>query len=277
MAIDSTTTTILSAILSGVISFFIGWKFHKSKLDADAIQVHFKELKDQVILPLLRIAERDPDSLQSKDQLPITSGTIDNELFKDLWSNHYPQLATIIDKLADINKDLRQEYLKLTELITIETKKALEKLDIKYVDQEKNAPTSRGYVYLEVLIDRLTTLIVSSKYNENEFELGYADEVILLTREAASRVYNCIDKEQCKKILLNFKEIGNTLNSNEDVRRALKNYHASVLAQDTSLDNLKRLCNIILRKTSLNLSRKYIIKKKCKFIQSKLTGLSWKF
>lgn len=277
MAIDFTTTTILSAILSGVISFFIGWKFHKSKLDADAIQVHFRELKDQVIIPILRIAKQDPNSLQSKEQLSkayYNNTEIDSELFRDLWSNHYPQLATIIDTLAGINKNIKEGHLKLSELITIETKKALEKLNIKYADHENNALTSRGYVYLDVLIDRLTTLIVSRKYNENEFELGSADEVILLTREASSRVYHCIDKEECKKILFNLKEIGNALNSNKDICGALETYDGSVFAQDQFLDDLKRLCNIILRKTSLNLSKKHFIKKKCKFIQSKLTGIS---
>jgi hypothetical protein len=82
-------------------TFYIGWYLHKQKLDVDAANVHFKDLKDHVVNPILAKKYHPgnfPPLYESNmavnegiglNQLP---SEVDILLFRDFLDNHYPQI-----------------------------------------------------------------------------------------------------------------------------------------------------------------------------------------
>src|ERR671915_386152 len=119
---------IISILLSGVPSFFIGWYLHKKKVDVDAVNEHFKDIKTHVLSPILNYLHDDRWKLPNIKQAAkiINSGAshainekveLDEILFNDFLDNHYPKIRTMWENTIKGRSPSNEKYAQIDKRI----------------------------------------------------------------------------------------------------------------------------------------------------------------
>lgn len=281
---DLTPSLGIIATIISIASILISWYVHRHRIDYEISREHFKQLKNQVIKPLLTLLEKDYNNLPSVEEIKNKSniygflqvghavhyihdsGTLeigndiilDCDLIIDFLENHYLKLISLWnDAFAlihkkNVNLEKLKNYLKI---------KLQSDVDKEFFNSEKNKQEFKSNEY----IDHFIKLLETDSYKETLFEIrktGYDwknlnfDTVVIFVGESLL----C---EKLKTILININNdilnhdtIIEYLKSNKETNKQLRIFYTT-------------LKNVSFR-TKLKFEKFDWYKKRCEFVKENI-------
>jgi hypothetical protein len=272
---------LLASGLSAVIGAIIAWNISKKRIDIDALMEHFKEIKSEVIKPLLHAI-----STPSFYHLPSVSVLhdeelkptilrylyLDIELSRDFLDSHYPQMIPLWNKIAQSSEYIDVIMYLSTKFIDERILLECSSLGIEHRSSKNDVSSGSNGIPIVEFSDALKNLILTGTYHES---LLFIDPIppknwIYINTDISSArgIYYSEDETRIHKVLTDLRSICNNINS--DLSDEIAQYRIINNTLDVSLREFQRKLNIILRKTRLPLKKEHLFKVKCRFIKPRL-------
>jgi hypothetical protein len=159
------------------------------------ITKHLDDLKEMALRLLDYVQDEPSDRILS---------ILNNGLYQDLISNHYPDLGTKLQKLLNLLDNIESQSREFICQIKSLLEHHLVSEGIKYRNDESGTYDMIDSIPINQFTERLWLLIESGTYSDDRFYLneGYPDMVrIGLDTELQQGVmYQCLPNENCKEI-----------------------------------------------------------------------------
>ncbi len=281
-------TTIFTSIFTSAVSIYLGWFLHRRKIDADAIEEHFKDLKNFVVRPISEIYFRDESVYSSsKSGLPkaeditkkrrVFSSTtkgkdndmmINETLFNDFISNHYPQIKELWDKTNKERTDADKQYEILKDVLKQQLKEGLSNQGIN------DSIVDFGWLHSELIE------WIRGEKVDNDRLYVVEDKIILnVTLENSSRKLLTINKsshppqthEDLEKITENILTVFRSIYSNKDIQAEINKFNALKNDESMHYKQLQNNMKILPYKKNLRFKKRIgFWTVKCEFVKTNL-------
>lgn len=178
-------------------------KYPTIRYDYFPIPEHIDKKITKHLDDLKEMADRLLDYVQDESSNRI-SPTLNNGLYEDLISNHYPDLGTKLQKLLSLLDNIESQSCKFISQIKSLLKHNLVNEGIKYRYDESGTYDMIDSIPINQFAERLWLLMESSTYSDDRFWLndGYPTmvRIVLVTDLGQGVMYQCLPNENCKEI-----------------------------------------------------------------------------
>jgi len=259
----------------------IAWKINRRRIDLDALTEHFKEIKDDVIKPLVHgmttLSYYHLPSLHAlhNDELKSTILRyiyLDIELGRDFLDNHYPEIIPLWNKIAQSGEDIDSKMYLLTKFIYQRISAECSSSGIEYRSSKLYTTSGTNGIPIVEFSDSLKNLILADSYHESRLYVDSKPSQNWICIDAdmpyGHGIYFSSDENRIHEVLPQIRRICNTINN--EVADEIAQYRILNNTIDRSLREFQRKLNIILYKTKLPLKKERLFIVKCRFIKADL-------
>lgn len=165
------------------------------------INSHLNDLKEIVVQLSDYVQDVSPERL-----LPI----LNNGLYQDLVTNHYPGLGADIQKILGLSRNIETQSSEFSRLMESLLKDHLVKERINYRNEESGTYDMTNSIPINKFTERLWPLIESGTYSDNRFYLdkGYPDMIRIGFSDLGQGImYQCLSNENCEEIMRKLQSI----------------------------------------------------------------------
>jgi hypothetical protein len=263
------------------ISFLAGWHIAKSKIDANAIREHYKDIKSRVIEPLIVLLRDDSeiatfpsirDLSENSQPFPnrLTAGenhvnkhNVDSILLDDLLLNHYPVIKKHWNDLYIAYTAENKEREKIDNIISGRLKAdAIE----RGINCQIHHSSEQDVLDSVILAKLLRKSLQSKGYTQDLIKFSYDKKTISFELNDPVAIYSFVRTDNYGEILVRIKGMCTAIASATEIVKLAEHY--DILANDLTYrrKKLESELDIIYRKTNLRVV-KHLGRRRCKFIK----------
>lgn len=304
--INNLYITSLVTVVSVLISGYVGWRIHKREFISNMASIHFADIKEKMIPQLeifvgqidywyvlgknidcptlneiIQSRSLDNNVIRGHRTNSLDIGELDIGLFEDFVKNHYPEIATILEKMHESStryNEIRHKLIGKTETFLIEHVNSRYRT-IRSTDTIPDAEKEiDGFPKNSCMIDRFASELITgiiANHTSDSFEIRRHRD------GDAIAINSPTTKSQTSRVL--FPNTRNDPSDDEFVKNTIiKFYTNTTIMNDLGkekqifvefkklLDDLKLQSTKIQSKVVLKTMTKFPLRSSCPYIKEKL-------